>query len=266
MVVGEALARNLSLKPGSQISILGQGMDGSVAAAVLEVVGIFRSGTKAIDRAIIEMPLGFFQETFSMGSGGHAVVIAGPGVKDLPIIMDGARSALAESDSWRKSLVALDWDKLSPGLKQAIELDMTFGWLFYASLIVIVALSILNTFLMSVLERTKEFGLLLCLGVNLRRILSLVAVECLLLTLGGLCLGGVLGAAVVQFYHIRGFSVPGAEEVLKLWNLPASIYPDLHSIVFAQIYGLVIILTAGAIVYPLFKIAQIKPLKALLAR
>lgn len=143
---------------------------------------------------------------------------------------------------------------------------MTFGWLFYASLIVIVALSILNTFLMSVLERTKEFGLLLCLGVNLRRLLALVTVECLLLTLLGLVLGGILGAAVVQYYHLSGFSVPGAEEVLKLWNLPASIYPDLHGSVFAYICGLVLLLTSAAILYPLFKIAKIKPLQALLAR
>lgn len=266
IIIGEALAKNLSVTIGDQVSLIGQGMDGSVAAAKVSVVGIFRSGTKDLDRALIEMPLGFFQETFAMEDAGHTVVISGNNIKELPTLLSDLRRSIDDKARSPELLKVLDWDKLSPGLKQAIELDMTFGWLFYFSLILIVALSILNTFLMSVLERVREFGLLLCLGVSKYRIAFMVLVECLVLLVIGLALGALLGGLVVQYYHLTGFSVPGAEELMKLWNLPAKIYPSISLKVFYRIFGLVGTLTLLALIYPLVKIIRLKALESLHAR
>ena len=64
------------------------------------------------------------------------------------------------------ALVLLDWETLLPGLKQAIQADFISAWIMYAVLIVLVAFGMLNTMLMSVLERTHEFGILLALGVR----------------------------------------------------------------------------------------------------
>ncbi len=67
-----------------------------------------------------------------------------------------------------------DWDALLPGLKQAIQADFVSAWFMYGVLIVLVAFSVLNTQLMSVLERTKEFGIVMSLGVTPGRLGRLV--------------------------------------------------------------------------------------------
>ncbi|MFT4822759.1 MAG: putative ABC transport system permease protein [Halioglobus sp.] len=68
-----------------------------------------------------------------------------------------------QSELRSSQLRVLDWDELQPGLKQAIQADMFSAFVMYAVLIVLVAFSVLNTQLMSVLERTREFGVMMAL-------------------------------------------------------------------------------------------------------
>ena len=75
IVIGSVLARNLRVSVGDEITVLGSGVDGSFAAAVLTVAGIFKSGVKEIDRSIAEIPLAAFQEIFYMDGAGHQVAI-----------------------------------------------------------------------------------------------------------------------------------------------------------------------------------------------
>ena len=76
IIVGSVLARNLKAGIGDEITLLGSGRDGSFAAAVATLVGIFDSCISDLDRSIAEVPLGFFQDTFFMQGAGHQIVIA----------------------------------------------------------------------------------------------------------------------------------------------------------------------------------------------
>ena len=153
IVIGAVLARNLKVAVGDEITLLGSGRDGSFAAAVVTVVGVFKTGMAEMDRSIAEVPLPYFQDVFTMRGHGHQVVIA---VQNLDAVA-GARAAVQPLVEAREGLVALDWVELNPGLKQAIQADMSSAWFMYGVLIVLVAFSVLNTQLMSVLERTREF-------------------------------------------------------------------------------------------------------------
>ena len=77
LVLGETLAQNLQVAPGDEVTLLGVGRDGSLAADVLTVAGSFRSGMADIDRRIAEISLRRFDETFTMNGFHHAVVIGG---------------------------------------------------------------------------------------------------------------------------------------------------------------------------------------------
>ncbi len=67
IVIGRVLARNLRVEVGDELTFIGSGLDGSFAAAVVTVVGIFDSGMADVDRGFAEVPLGFFQETLRHG-------------------------------------------------------------------------------------------------------------------------------------------------------------------------------------------------------
>ncbi|HLF24127.1 MAG TPA: ABC transporter permease, partial [Burkholderiales bacterium] len=157
IVIGAPLARNLRIDVGAELTLLGGGRDGSVAAAVLPVVGIFESGTPEIDRRLVQMPLATFQDVFAMNTDAHAIVISGAALEDIPRRFAMVQSHLPVGGG----LVLLDWDRLVPGIKQLIQADTVQNWFTYIVLIVVVTFSILNTFLMSVLERTREFGIML---------------------------------------------------------------------------------------------------------
>lgn len=258
-VIGHILARNLKLKLGDDLTLYGQGRDGSVAATVLNVVGIFVSGANELDRQLIEMPLPIFQEVFSMGDAAHALVVSGTHSGEIHAMANVIRSQL--DPQW--GLAVLTWDQLVPGVKQIIRLNMAFGWFIYLVLVCIVIFGILNTLLMSVLERTREFGTMLALGAKPGRISGLILTESFLLTLVGLGIGIVLGAAVTEYYILRGFVIPGDGQIATKFNLPNTIQPDLSIISLSVGPAVIMIASLLVTIYPALRIRWLGPLDAM---
>ncbi|OVE79889.1 hypothetical protein BVY02_02030 [bacterium J17] len=266
VVVGQDLAANLNVEVGSEINYIGQARDGSLAANVLEVVGIFRSGSRDIDRAMVQIPISVFDTDFAMEGDVHSIVLSNKDVKHVSEMAAALNAFLvrtAEGDEANQTLLLHTWEDLMPGLRQSIDLDMASSWLFYLSLVFVVNFGILNTFLMSVLERTKEFGTMLALGAKPSSISGLILFECSLLTFIGLVLGVALGSLVILYYGVYGFSIPGSEAILEEWNLPTAVKTKLSW--SALTAGPLIIFVAGTLsaVYPALKIYKIVPADAL---
>lgn len=196
-----------------------------------------------------------------MGDHGHSIVVAGESLEQLDGLIDTVRAGLP-TDS---HLVVLSWEALIPGLKQAIQMDWASGWFLYLSLIIIVTFSILNTFLMSVLERTREFGIMLALGARPGRIGGLVMLESIWLTLLGLAVGVAVGTVVVFYFHIHGFSYPGMEEIAAYYNLPAVITMTLSPLSLTLGPAVILIVTCAAALYPALRIRMLKPVDAMRA-
>jgi ABC-type lipoprotein release transport system permease subunit len=258
-VLGAPLAKNLNIQAGDDLTLLGSAMDGSMAATIVPVVGIFESGMRDLDRVLVEMPLGTFQELFAMGQGAHAIALLAPDLARLPQMHREVVRLLPATPE----LVVLDWDRLIPGLKQIIEADWTIDWFIYVALILVVTLSILNTFIMSVLERTHEFGIMLALGATPLRVGTLVFAETALLALIGLGIGIGIGFGIAAWLSVHGFTYPGLEEFMGQYGLPALIYPKLSA--KAILIGPVVILgfILVAALYPAFRIRKLQPVEAI---
>lgn len=261
IVVGSVLARNLRVNVGDELTLLGSGVDGSFAAGVVEIVGIFDSGVNDIDRNIAEIPLGLFQETFFMQGGGHHIVIVGDGLASVPEIQSDIQSLLPDD----ADLVALDWDALQPGLKQAIQADMSSSFFMYFVLVILVSFSVLNTQLMSVLERTREFGIVMALGLKPARLGRLVLLETALMGLIGTVLGIIAGAIATSWFTTNGLAFPGMDEMAARFNLPARMYPQIN--VFTLLAGpsVVFLFTMLAALYPALRLRWQDPVAAMRA-
>ncbi len=261
IVIGSVLARNLRVGVGDELTFLGTGRDGSFAAAVATVVGIFDSGMNDVDRTFAEVPLEFFQDAFSMDGAGHAIVIMAPSLLEVGSTRSRIESLLPEN----QDLVVLDWDALLPGLKQAIQADMASGWFMYGVLIVLVGFSVLNTQLMSVLERTKEFGIVLSLGVTPGRLGRLVLLESTLMGAIGMILGMFLGGALVLWLNHHGFSYPGLEDMAGKFNVPGRLYPQFSAIGLLVGPAMVLLASLAASVYPALRLHWLEPVSAMRA-
>ena len=261
IVIGAVLARNLRVSIGDELTLLGTGRDGSFAAAIVTLVGVFDSGIADLDRSIAEIPLGLFQETFSMESAGHQVVITTPGLSFVPAAKIEAENLLPTD----ADLVVHDWDALQPGLRQAIQADLTSAWFMYMLLVILVAFSVMNTQLMSVLERTKEFGIVMSLGLTPGRLGRLVMLETALMGIMGLLLGALLGTLVTLWLSVTGFAYPGMEEMAANFNLPGRMYPKLSMLTLFGGPAIVFAGTLAAALYPALRLHRLQPVEAMRA-
>jgi ABC-type lipoprotein release transport system permease subunit len=261
IVIGSVLARNLKVGVGDELTLLGSGLDGSFAAAVVAVSGIFESGINDLDRSIAEVPLAFFQDVFFMGDAGHQIVVTTPDLSNVSNIVQRVNAILPSQGR----LVTHDWNALQPGLKQAIQADISSAFFMYGILVVLVAFSVLNTQLMSVLERTHEFGIVMSLGISPGHLGRLVMLETAMMGLVGLIAGACLGALVTLWFSFHGFSYPGMEEMAGNFNLPSRFYPQVTLLTMFIGPLVVFVFTVLSALYPALRLNWLHPVEAMRA-
>ncbi len=258
IVLGDGLARNLRLGLGDRVALLGSGRDGSVAVDVLEVVGIFKSKVPELDRSFAQMPLARFSETFLMAGGVHAIAVAGADLPDVVRAEPELRAVAA-----RHGVVYLNWAELRPDVDEAIAVDQITAVLLYVTLVVVVVFITLNTLYMSVLERTREFGVLLAIGMKRRWIGRMIWMEVIFLSLFGNGLGVLLGMALTYLVQQVGISVGGLSEIYESWGMPARFYPSMTP--FRVLFGpLAIVLSVAVLgIVPYLRVLGLEPAKAM---
>ena len=258
-VIGAALARNLRVSIGDELTLLGSGLDGSFAAAVVNIVGIFDTGLADFDRNIAEVPLSYFQDVFFMEGGGHQIVVNTSDIDSVPLLKNQIEAMLPKGGD----LVAHDWDALQPGLQQAIKADMSSAFFMYGILVVLVAFSVLNTQLMSVLERTREFGIVMALGLTPGRLGRLVLLETAIMGVIGLLFGALLGGLFTLWFSVNGFAYPGMDEMAAQFNLPARFYPQVTALTLFAGPAVVFVFTLLAAIYPALRLNRLRPVDAM---
>jgi ABC-type lipoprotein release transport system permease subunit len=264
-LVGRLLARNLKLNIGDEITLLGQGRDGSIAASVVWVKGIFSTGIDDLDRAAIHIPLKTFQEIYAMGNAVHAVVIVADRLDSVPAIKSELEAALQPVEKRPESqpLRVLDWDELMPGLRQSIQMDLVSGIIFYLILILVVAFSILNTFLMAIFERTREFGVLMAIGTNPGRLTRVLLIESLSLTAIGILTGIAMGCALTTYFQVHGIDFSGSSEILSQFGITGRLYPKLSLLSASCGPAAVLVITFLAALWPALKVRRLRPVEAM---
>ncbi|HEY1425144.1 MAG TPA: FtsX-like permease family protein [Caulobacteraceae bacterium] len=253
-VLGDILAKNLGVGVGDKVTLLGQARDGSVAADVLRVTGIYHSGIADLDRTILEMPFARAQATFGMEGEANTVALAGPSLGGV----DAALPKLAEV-ARAQGLALRDWQAMEPAMRDTIDLKYATSMVFYVSLVLVVAFIILNTLLMSVLERTREFGMLLALGMRSRQVGTMVWIELLILAIGGCVVGVAIGAVVTAYFQHTGIVYPIDPKLLAQFGVPRRLVPSLTW--FSAMTGPAALLTAvlvGGLV-PYVRVSRLTP-------
>jgi ABC-type lipoprotein release transport system permease subunit len=260
VVVGSTLARNLKVEIGDELTLLGSARDGSIAATILPIVGIFNSGSHDLDRQMMEIPIDNFRDVFAMGDHAHSIVVAGQ--REMSDSYSHVIESIIRDNS---KLVLHDWDALMPGLRQAIEADFFSAWIMYALLIVLVAFSMMNTMLMSVLERTHEFGILLALGVRHSKLGKIIFVESVVLAFTGMVVGIIAGSLLTLYFYHNGFTYPGMEEMGERFNIPAILIPEVSLRTVLPGPLVVMIASVLASIYPILHMRKLRPIQALQA-
>lgn len=258
--VGASLAKNLGINLGEEIVLLSHDYQGGIAAAVPITDGIFTSGNSQLDRSILQVPLETFNEVFSLQNDVHRIVIM---VRD-PLDLESTKSAI--KGILPPNVKLYDWRELMPEISQNIRLDKISNGIIYGTLTIIVVLSIANTFVMSIFERTREFGTLRAVGMKDFALFRLFLIESTLLWLLGVTIGvsvSILGNLPLAHYGLALSSL-GIDQFAGQFFLPDRLYPliDLNVLLVAPLsIGVGILVTATFASARMYRLSLIKALR-----
>jgi putative ABC transport system permease protein len=256
--LGVILARNLGVGVGDELVILGSAAGGGVAATVVTVAGLFETGQPELDRGLLQMPLDDFRAAWEMPTDA---------VHSLVVVVDRAgRAGSVAAALAGPGRAALDWQALLPEARQTVEFKRIGAELFFAMIALIVTFSVVNTFMMTVFERTPEFGMLMALGMRHGAIAAQLCIEALWLALLGVLLGLAASVLVVGVLGVVGMPLPAdAASMLARYNLPDRMYPAFS--VPAALVAVVVMLigTQVAVAVPAWRVRRLRPVQALRA-
>jgi len=258
IVVGKDLAERFNLSLGSEVSVLAQAADGSLGAAKFKVIGIYHSGIDTIDRVYVFVTLPAAQDLFALWGRATGIVIKAKKIESVTNLQSSLSKELGQG------IEVLDWRKIIPELETSVILHEVEATIILAIVFLIVAIGILNTVLMSVVERVREFGIMMALGTANLQITMLVVMEAFLLGTVGVILGGVGGLIVTSILGKRGIDLTSYMEFLQASpRTPDIIYPILRLDRIILLAGLVLMVTIFASIYPAVKAARYQPVVAI---
>lgn len=227
VLVGRELAVELGVGVGSELVLVSQAADGSVANDRYVVGGTFTSSSAEMDSSAVAMPLTEAQSFFALGDGVHQVIVRLPEAKeDVSGEVASLRAALD-----LKALEAMSWSEMLPEMKASIDQKRKNQGFMDFVVFLIVGLGVFNAMTMSVFERTRELGVLSALGTRPRRILAMIVVESLwqgvlAFALGvGIAAGVLYGIGTVDLGAQLGGDVMGVRmpSSLKLGLFPGAL-------------------------------------------
>ncbi|MGH7290208.1 MAG: ABC transporter permease, partial [Myxococcota bacterium] len=192
IALGTLLAKNLGVALGDLVIVVSADAFGSQAADRFAVVGTFQVGSDEFDGygALVDLAdLQAFLE--APDSVSHVALFVPDSDVMAPV------GAQLDAAFPREKYEVLPWPELMPDLVQFMVLDDVGNWVGNSVLIVVVGFGLLNTILMSVFERVREFGVLRALGLRPRAVFALVMIESLQLTLLGIAIGMAIGIPLV---------------------------------------------------------------------
>jgi len=262
-LIGRKMAERLKVSIGSKMVITANNLQGEIEGELLRVVGIFKTGSEMIDGYVLQIPLNRTRKLLGMNQGE---------VTQLAIFLDNQRNTdrviekLKKNLSDFKKITVLSWREVMPELASYVDLDGSSNYIFQVIIFTIIAAGILNTILMSVLERQFEFGVLLSLGMNPLSLLFLILTESILLGLLGVTVGSALGLACNQYFTVKGFDLTlfTREDIdISGVALDPVLYSDLYPDHLIIIVVLVFLMTILVGIYPAVKAARSVPVEVL---
>jgi ABC-type lipoprotein release transport system permease subunit len=261
-VIGKRLLDDLKLAVGRKLVVTAQHRDGTLHSELLRVRGVVATGINEIDGSLLMIGIE------------RAALLAGmPGeVHELAIILEEADDArrvlpaLTALVGSRPELAAVSWEEAMPNLANAIKLDYASQKFIFVIILLIVTIGVINTMLMSVMERLREFGVVLALGSSPNRLRGLVLLEALLLGLVASAVGCLLGALLTWYLVEVGIDLKSfIPETLEFGGVVFD--PVLRAAWdlawMARIALYVVGLTLLSALYPAIKAGRITPVEAM---
>jgi ABC-type lipoprotein release transport system permease subunit len=256
ILIGQSLAEKTRLQERSRVVLTFQSIDSELVSATFRVAGIFQTANSVLDETNV-----YVLQSDLLGHLGD-----GTGINEVAILCVTPDAVEEVTGRYRASFPGLSvrtWAEVSPELSYLQEMGGTMMVIILVIILLALAFGLVNTMLMSVYERIRELGMLMAVGMNKKRIFSMIILETSFLTLLGAGLGVLLSLASIRLLGERGLdlSVVGGDSMNDL-GFASVVYLQLEPSFFMTLFFLVVATALLTSVFPAMKALRLRPAEA----
>jgi ABC-type lipoprotein release transport system permease subunit len=258
ILLGKALVEEFETQPGHKIVLMSQDTGGEIASRAFRITGIFRAELEATEKQYVFVSLPAAQKMLKLGPAISEAAVLLPGQGEESRVAAALQSRLSQ-DAYEVQT----WQELLPIVTAVQRLYDGFIFLWFLVVFIAMGFGIINTTLMAVFERIREFGLLRALGMKPAGVVKAILTESFFLLVIGMLAGNVLGAVTVSALANTGIDLSFLAQGMEYAGLPRIIYPSVYA--RDAVLANLVVLVLGLLVslYPAVKAARFKPVEAL---
>ncbi len=264
VLIGQELAGKLNLKVRSKLVLTFQGLDREITAAAFRVVGIFDTGnapfdgsTVFVERADLNRLIVPQRDTTTIQADlAYETAILLRDVNQVDTVATLLEAALPAQE-------VKTYREVSPDLELYESQIQNVSIIYLVVILLALVFGIINTMLMAVLERIKELGMLMAIGMNKLRVFSMIVLETILLGLVATPIGLLLGYGTIEYVRENGIDMSAYSKGMASYGLSQVIYFDVEPGVYTQMAAGVFLTAILAAIYPAFKAIRLRPVEAL---
>lgn len=257
IVISASIAEKLKVRIRSKVVANFQDYNGNIAAGAFRVVGIFDSGDMKLDETVAFVKIDDLRRLTNIPEPlVHEAAIRLNDLDDIPVIQKELQSA-------HPDLLVENYKELSPDIElfsTQIQMNVIIMTVIFMLALIF---GIINAMLMAVLERIKELGMLMAIGMNKGRVFFMIVFETLMLTMVGVPIGLMIGYGTVEWMNAKGIDLSNWSEGLRQFGVSQMVYPELDLYYYGFVAFSVAITAILAAIYPSYKAISLKPVDAL---
>jgi ABC-type lipoprotein release transport system permease subunit len=255
IVIGKKLAEKLEVRVRSKIVLTFQNPDGTLIYGAFRIVGIFETPSSQYDASTV---YAIQRDLFAL--------LGRPMIHEIGVRLLSASSVPAIQQKIHEHyslLEVMSWRELAPELKISADSTGIVMNIFLGIILLALLFGITNTMLMSVLDRVREFGMLMAVGMKRRQVFVMVMMETIFLSLTGGAAGMILGAGTIAFLQRTGIDLSMFSAGLSYYGISSFLVPTVPLSTYAVLTIMIVVTALLAAIYPALRVIQLRPASAI---
>ena len=258
IIIGQTLADKLKTKLRKKVVLTFQNAEGDQIQAAFRVSGIYTMGNSQLDQAFVYIRRSDLNRLLGVENGGHEIALL---VNNFDKVHDFTADLQSKEDT--AALAIEPYDVISPELSLFNEqMGMSTGIMTFIIMFALI-FGIINTMLMAVLERTKELGMLMAIGMNKSKVFRTIVLETIMLAMVGAPVGMFLGWLTVFITSKSGIDLSMYQQGLDQFGFSGMVYPSLTPDTYVIVTIAIFFTALIAAIYPARRAIKLKPVEAL---
>lgn len=255
IIIGEKLANKLGVKVNSKVVLNFQDSNNNTVSTGFRVEGIFKTINSSFDEENVFVKYDDLAPLVSLSGKYHEIAILCDNITETETV----KSQIKTNNSVES------WDQLSPELGYAQETMSNFIYIFMGIILLALAFGIVNTMLMAVLERKREIGMLLSVGMDKRKVFTMIILETLFLAFIAALLGVLLSIWTIEYFGRNGINLSAVAKGLESLGMGARVFTKLPFAMYVDITLMTLSVALIAAIIPARRALKLNPAEAVKA-